>query len=179
MENGMGSYHRFLQGDRNAVEEFLRRYGDPLVRFAGCIVHDYAAAEDIAEDAFAVLIVKRKYFENETALKAYLYKIVRNRSIDFLRKRHRTVPLNEEILPFDEGEALAERRERNRVVYECLQTLPEQYREVLFLGYFEGFSPWELSGILKKSPKQVYNLLARAKASLKEKLMQEGIHEDI
>lgn len=58
--------------------------------------------------------------------------------------------------------------------------LAPQYREVLELTYFEGFTPAECAVILKKSGKQVYNLLARAKTSLKTLLEKEGLdHEDV
>ena len=60
------------------------------------------------------------------------------------------------------------------------KALPEQYREVLQLAYFDGFSPSEISGVMRKTSKQVYNLLARAKTALKELLEKEGItHEDL
>ena len=85
--NGVCSYRRFLQGDVTALEELVREYGDALVRFAYCYVKDSAAAEDIMEDAFATLLVRRRHFSECDNLRAYLYKTVRNRCLDYLRKR--------------------------------------------------------------------------------------------
>ncbi len=71
-------------------------------------------------------------------------------------------------------------RQRKETLYACMQKLPAPYKEVLYLSYFDGFSVKEICHILKKSAKQVYNLLTRARAALKEILIKEGYsHEDI
>ncbi len=172
-DNGVSSYHRFLQGDTKALEEFVALYGDALVRFCYCFVRDLYAAEDIAEDSFAALIAKRKRFADEAHLRGYLFKTARNRCLSQLRKK-KIAPCGE--LP--DGEQLALERERDRTVYACLGRIAPQYRDVLYLVYFEGFKPEELERTLKKSRKQIYNLLARAKAALKEKLIKEGISDE-
>ena len=69
----------------------------------------------------------------------------------------------------------AARQERNAALYRNLQKLPQQYRVVLQLHYIEDFKVEYICEILKKSPKQVYNLLSRARVSLKELLIKEGI----
>jgi len=61
------------------------------------------------------------------------------------------------------------------ILWLAIVCLPEQYRGVLNLAYFDGFSVSEISKIMKRSRKQVYNLLARAKSSLKEILVREGV----
>ena len=77
-------------------------------------------------------------------------------------------------------EADAIKSERDRAVFACLQELPLQYRQVLTLCYFDEFSMDEICAIMSRSKKQVYNLLARAKASLKSLLEKVGItYEDI
>ena len=181
-KNGMEYYRRFLQGDFAALETLVEAYSDALVRFAYCYVKDSAAAEDIMEDAFAALIVKRRRFSTDGNLRAYLYKTVRNKSIDYLRAHKKQISISdvENVLVATDGEENVVRRARNRAVYRCLMQLPPQYEEVLYLTYFEGYSPEEVCKIVKRSKKQVYNLLARAKSSLKELLQKEGIsHEDV
>ena len=71
----------------------------------------------------------------------------------------------------EEGVFTSLRREK---LYVFMQQLPAQYKEVLFLNYFDGFSVDEICHILKKGAKQVYNLLARARSALKEILEKEG-----
>ena len=152
------------------------------MRYAYCYVKDSAIAEDIMEDAFASLLAKRKRFSCGENLRAYLYKITRNKCIDYLRFRKKNLPLGDYesvLVGGDFTEELTERA-RNRTLYRCINELPPQYAEVVYLVYIEGRSIEETCALLKKSKKQVYNLLARAKTSLKELLKKEGIsHEDV
>lgn len=182
-DHGASSYHRFLQGDQKALEELVCAYSDELVRYAFCYVRNAAAAEDIMEDTFAALIVKRKKFTENAPFKAYLFRIARNKSIDYLRSYRRTdVPLSdlENVLKSEHPECEIARRDRNERIYVCMQQLPVQYRGVLHLVYFDGFSIEETRNIMGKSRKQIYNLLTRARANLKVILEKEGIfYEDV
>lgn len=180
MDNGASSYNRFLNGDNKALDELVVLYSDALVGFAMCIVGDVDAAEDIAADTFACLVVKRKKFAEESSFKAYLFKIARNKCIDYLRySARRCQGVDFEQLVGGNAEIDVLKRERDRLIYSALAKLPAQYRDVLHLTYFEGFSANEIRKIMKKSAKQVYNLLSRAKSSLKEILIIEGISNEI
>ena len=179
-DNGASSYHRFLKGDMNALEDLVSIHGDALVRFAYCFLGDRYAAEDVMEDTFAALIVRRKSFTDGAKLKAYLFKIARNKCMDVLRKRKRLTPLHEDVCEalFGDAEEDVFNAERNRKLYRALQNLPKAYRETLDLIYLEGFSVAETAAILHKNRKQIYNLLARSKRSLKEILEKEGLDDE-
>ncbi len=157
------------------LERLIFLYSDALVRYAYCYVHDSMAAEDIVEDAFASLYVKNKRFSSIEQMRAWLYKCVHGKAVDHLR-RQRTVPLEdlENVLSSGDMESVFLTRERNQVIYTALQRLPVQYRQALQLSYFDEFTIPQICKILNKSPKQVYNLLSRAKAALKENLIKEG-----
>ena len=181
-DKGLAQYQRFLSGDESGLTELVRIYSDALIRFSYCYVQDSAAAEDIMEDTIVTLIMKRKRLDSGDKLHGFLYKIARNKSIDYLRRHSKTVPLEdvENVLPSGDLETEHFRRARNETVYVCIQALPEQYREVLQLCYFEGFTLSEAGQILHKTGKQMYNLHTRAKNALKELLIKEGIsHEDL
>ena len=178
-DNGVSSYHRFLKGDMNALEELVSIYGDALVRFAYCFLGDPYAAEDVMEEAFAALIVRRKSFTDGAKFKAYLFKIARNKCMDALRSRKRYTHLSEDACDtlFGDAETDVLNVERNKMLYGALQQLPKTYRETLDLVYLEGFTVAETAAILHKSRKQIYNLLARSKRTLKEILRKEGYYE--
>ena len=181
MKDNGASGHRFLQGNSTGLEELVSSYGDSLVRFAYCFLGDSFTAEDVMEDAFVALIAKRKTFETIAQCKAYLFQIARNRCIDILRARKHTMPLKDDILNVLDSSTPDDEvcfSDRNKVLYRCIQTLPEGYRGVLDLVYFEGFSVAETAKILHKSNKQVYNLLSRAKSQLKQTLITAGIDDE-
>ena len=92
----------------------------------------------------------------------------------------RTEPIPEK-LPDDaeqEAEFTCLRQEQRRTLYAALNTLNEDYRTVLHLQYFEDMSPAETAAVMKKTEKQVYNLTARAKQSLKRALERMGFNYD-
>ena len=180
--NGESSYRRFLDGDKNRIERLVVMHSDELVRYAYCYVKNSAVAEDIMEDAFASLLVKWKRFSERDNLRAYLYKITRNKCLDYLRLHKRQAPLNdyENVLVAKDLFHDVMHEERNRTLYKCIQNLPSQYAEVLYLIYINECIVEEVCELLKKSKKQVYNLLSRAKTALKELLKKEGIsYEDV
>ncbi len=167
---GLVGYRRFLRGDSAALENTVRFYSDALVRFARHYVQDSMTAEDIMEDAFVALILKRKQFSEEEQLRAYLFKTVRNKCISHLRGQKRLKALsdyaNTLVGSSLDNELL--RREKQRAVQDALKKLPKQYQEALLLSYYDDLTVQELCDALGKSQKQVYNLIARAKAALKK-----------
>lgn len=181
-EIGASSYRRFGQEQGFSLDHILIAYADSLVRYAYSLVHDAQAAEDIAAESIAVLLTKRKSFHDEGHLRAYLYKIVNFKSMDYLRQNRHTVPLEDVENVLGGGDPAVDllKKERDMQLYRCMQQLPQQYRQVLQLAYFEAFDVKTICLVLRKREKQVYNLLSRARASLKQLLEKEGItYEDI
>ena len=180
-EIGASSYRRFPQ-EETALEQILIAYGDSLVRFAYSLVHNAAVAEDLAAESIAIYLTKPKFLREESQMRPYLYRIVHNKAMDYLRHYRHLVALEdvENVLGAGDLEQDAILQQRNQTIYRCLQYLPEQYRQVLQLAYFDGFEVKDICRILRKNAKQVYNLLQRAKVALKTLLEKEGIsHEDI
>lgn len=178
---GESSYRPDLK-EPGVLEDIIRTYAQPLIRYAYTLIGSSTAAEDAMEDAIAALCIKTGSFKSQEQLRSWLYKTTRNKAIDHLRRHKKEVPLSdvENVLHTWDAEQDLLVRERNCRLYACMQKLPQQYRDVLQLSYFEGFEVDEICMILHKNTKQVYNLLARAKASLKELLIKEGVsHEDL
>lgn len=165
-----------------SLDTVIRTYSDPLVRYAFCYVGSTAVAEELMEDALTDVLIRDRNFNDEAHFKAYLYKAVRHRCLNYLRFHRKLVPLEdvEAVLSAGDLESDAIKKERDRAVFTCVQELPLQYRQVLTLCYIDGFSVDEICTIMSRSKKQVYNLLSRAKTSLKLLLEKVGItHEDL
>lgn len=181
-EIGASSYRRFLSWDSTVLDQILVSYSDALVRYAYSLVQNAAVAEDVAAESIAILLTRKKVFPDEGHMRAYLYKIVYTKAMDYLRRHRNEVALEdvENVLGSGDPEVGVLINERNATIYRCLQKIPAQYRQVLQLAYFDGFGIQDISMITRKNTKQIYNLLARAKASLKDLLIKEGIsYEDI
>ncbi len=168
---------RLQKGDVLALEELVAVYGDGLTRFAYCYVKDSATAEEMMEDAFAALWLKRGRLSHGQNLRAYLYKTVRNKCLDYLRWHKKRVPLSdyENTLSGSSIEEDILQNQRKQALYKGIQALPKEYGEALYLTYIAGYTVDETGAILKKTKKQVYNLLSRGKVALKKQLEKEGL----
>ncbi|MGN0813636.1 MAG: RNA polymerase sigma factor [Candidatus Coproplasma sp.] len=167
---------RLDSAHRQTLCNLIAEYSDELIRFACCFTHDFSAAEDVAEDAFAELVFRKKHFPCKQAFKAYLYKTARSKCIDRLRENKRNVALDgTAAIKSEDGEEDFFKAAQKKELYDCIASLPTQYGEALCLCYIDGFSVDELCAILKCNKKRVYNLLSRAKAALKPLLIERGI----
>lgn len=184
MDNGAESYRRFLDGDDFGMAALIREYRDGLMLYLNSIVNDLDAAEDCVQDTFIRLAVKKPKFRGGSTFKTWLYTIGRNIAVTYLQraKRHSTVQIDECISLTDETDLEQDylREERKIIVHRAVNLLKPDYAQVLHLTYFEGFSNREAADIMKKSGKQIENLLYHAKRSLRAELEKEGFHyEDL
>lgn len=173
--SGDEAYKRFLDGDQSAFEEIVKEYRYSLTCFVAGIVHDFAAAEDIAADAFARLLIKKGAFGFRSSLKTYLFAIAKNRATDWLRKQKHTAEPTEDLADKTLLEDQLFRDEKRKAVNTCLARLKDDYRQVLYLLFFEEMSYEQAAQVLKKSKKQIDNLAFRGKQALKKELEKEGI----
>lgn len=178
MDNGAGSYRRFLDGDESAFDEIMEELFKKLVFFINRYVHDIHTAEDIAIDAFSDLIVNRNRYNFKVSLKTYVFMLGRSRALDYLKhKKVLTFVELDEAVNLPNGEELEETviaNERRRAVNDAIKRLPEDMREAVHLVYFEDMTYSEAAKVMKKSAKQVDNLLYRAKKELRTILGEDG-----
>lgn len=180
-ENGTikSLYKRFFCGDKEAVAELANEHRNGLILFINGYVRDLDTAEDIASDTFANLLVKRPKVKDASRFKTYLFSMAKNAALSWLRKNKR-VQIGEKTKPFlEDPECVLIREEQRRTVLRAIGGLTEDYRNVLLLRFYEELSVDEISKVMKKSKKQVYNLLQRAKEALKNSLKEEGIAYEI
>ncbi|MBQ8961161.1 MAG: RNA polymerase sigma factor [Ruminococcus sp.] len=177
MDNGASSYRRFLSGDKEGLSEIVRTYSDGLIFYLCSIVRDIHTAEDLTEDVFAVLIAKKPRFSGKSSFKTWLYSIGRNIAYDYIKSSSKGIALDELQEVADETD-LEERyisEESRRLLHRAISRLEPDYSQVLFLMWIEGFDTGEAAHIMKKTKRQIGNLVFRAKAALKKELEKEGI----
>ncbi len=178
MGNGESSYRRFLAGDNDGILEIVYEYQAGLMLYLNSYVQDIHMAEDLAEDTFLELMLKHPKFSGKSSFKTWLFAIGRNITAKHLRKHTKlnVVPLEsqEYLAVEDDIEDNYIKTEKKRMVHQALHKLKLEYRQVLFLNYFEGFSIDEIALIMKKSEKSVKNYLYKAKIALKAELEGSG-----
>lgn len=144
----------------------IDRYAD-LVRRV-CMIHlkNHADTEDIFQTVFLKYVTGTTEFESEGHEKAWFIRVTINACKDLLRSffRSRTVSLDDLLEQPDQVP------EDHREVLEAVLALPDKYRDVVYLHYYEGYTAPEIGTILHKNPNTVYTLLTRARDELRKML---------
>jgi RNA polymerase sigma-70 factor (ECF subfamily) len=178
MDNGASSYRRYLDGDDNGLVDLVRDYKDGLILYLNGITGSLSLAEEYMEDTFFKLSVKKPKFSGKCTFKTWLYTIARNVAIDALRKRSRIsdTPADEYYDISDERNIEQDylQEEQKISLHRAMETLSSDYKQVLYLTFFEELSNTEAAKVMHKSNRQIENLLYRAKLALRSKLEKEG-----
>lgn len=136
-------------GSPGAVEELFRRHWRQTHRAAYLVVHDAAAAEDIAQEAFLAAIAALKRFDRRRPFAPWLHRIAVNRAIDWSRARDARREVGEvaESLAAARagGEETVEVRDE---VLTALASLAAEQRAVLILRYLLEYTPGEIAAML-------------------------------
>ena len=175
-------YMRFLEKrDSDDLRVLLERYNESLTLFLYGFVKDMEDAEDLMLDAFAVAASGTSRFGMKSSFKTWLFAIGRNLAMKQLRKnRIDAVPLNEEVMTETYQHELGFdifKEERYAALYRALEQLSPDYRQALYLIYFEDMDNESAAKVMGRSRKQFYNLTSRGKAALKGILERMGFEK--
>ena len=170
-------YRQYLSGDDEGLNALMKKYGDPLTMYIDGYLHDVHESEELMLDVFAYLFTKKPRIR-DGGFKAYLYKAARNMALRHKSKRKTLFSLDT-LTGEPDGRLLAEEvictKERNRILHFCMGEMNPDYREVLYLTYFEGMSYAQAAEVTGKTVKQITNMVYRGKESLRRLLEREGI----
>jgi RNA polymerase sigma-70 factor (ECF subfamily) len=175
---------RIAGGDALAVGELYDRHAGMLFALALRIVRDRSEAEDVLHDSFVLVGERaRQYVPERGAVGAWLVTLVRNLSIDRMRRRERRGTIARDLLAHDpEARAAAESpdpeaqaagaSERARV-RRALARLPDVQRATLEIAFYEGLTYGEIAEREGVPLGTIKSRAARALAALREALEQE------
>ena len=148
------------------VSRAIEQYSDMVLRLCTVYLKNHADAEDIFQTVFLKYALHATPFENPEHEKAWLIRVTVNACRDLMRSFFRSRTISMEEL---NGWAPDITREK-QLVLEALWSLPKQYRDVIYLHFYEGYTAPEIAGILNRNPNTVYTHLRKGKELLKEAL---------
>lgn len=151
-----------------SVEEILELYSDMVYRLAFARTQNKQDAEDITQEVFLKYIRSKPEFCDEEHRKAWFLKVTVNTAKSLLTsawRRHYA-----QLEDMSEGSCYIE--EKTEVFY-AVQRLPEKYRIVIQLYYYEEMSIKQISEILSKKESTVKSLLKRGRERIRN-IMEEG-----
>jgi RNA polymerase sigma-70 factor (ECF subfamily) len=160
------------QGSSEALHYLYVRYAPAVSRYVRRMTRDDHQAEDITHDVFMKMITAiDKYEPREVPFAAWVLRVARNATIDYLRAC-RSIPCEEIRLHSEDRERIG--RERRRDLEQALDHLPTEQRNVFVLRHIVGLSPVEIASLLGKTESSIHGLHHRGRLSMQSSLRQLG-----
>ena len=152
---------RMRDGDKEAFEAIFDRYYDLLHTFAKQILKDSFAAEDIIQNVFIKVWIRKERINSKLSLRSYLLVATRNELFDYMRLRYNLLrsDINEGLLDVadtdpDAGEYLLH-RERAGFIDAAMRSMPDKRREIFSMRYDRNMTNAEIARALNLSIRTV------------------------
>lgn len=158
-----------MKDTNEQIAAMLDRYGDMILRLAYTYFKNIADAEDVVQDVFLKIVEKMPEFNDETHEKAWIVRttvnLCKNKLKLFWNRNVDSIDDIKEMSSFDKYNEGSE-------VLEAVMGLPEKYRMVIHLYYYEEYTTPEIAQLLNKNETTVRSLLHRAREKLKSVLKE-------
>lgn len=145
------------------INVIVEEYADTITRICYSYGKNYDDTQDIMKNVFLKLMRANPEFDSKEHEKAWIIRVTINECKDFLKnifRRHTSLEEAQEI-PIEEKEDLS-------YIREAVLKLPDKYKSVIYLFYYEGYTAVEIAGILHKKENTVYTWMNRARQMLKD-----------
>ena len=154
---------------RQSLEELIEAYQKSLYAAAFNICRNTDDANDVVQDTFIQYYTTKKQFQDEEHLKAWLLRVAINRAKDisrsFWKKNRLSIEDYADAVPFESREETG--------LFEAVMRLPEKYREVIHLYYYEDLSIKETARILRITEGSVKMRLSRGRSFMRDVFKEE------
>lgn len=151
----------FIKG-KDAFSFAFRQFTDTVYRIALHNTVNFSDAEDVTQEVFIRLLETNKAFRDSEHLKAWLIRVTINLCRDKMRKSSRET-LVENVIFNESSEAKAD-------IIQAVKALPENYRNTIYLHYYEGYTAKEIGKILDAKENTVLSWLSRGREALRKEL---------
>lgn len=149
------------------IEKFVKKYADLVYKVAFTILKNKDNTEDVFQDVFMKLCSGNIKFINEEHEKAWIIRVTKNKCLDFLKRS-----CNKNKSELDENIPKEEPEDNSEVLHEVMK-LPDKYRIIIYLFYYEGYKISEISSLLEINESTLKSRLVKAREILKENLKEE------
>jgi RNA polymerase sigma-70 factor (family 1) len=151
-----------LDKDQTEFSKLYDLWYRKLFLFAKSLVDKDDEARDIVSDSLIKLWSQKKSFSNLTHLQVYLYTVIKNACIDYLRKDKLKAKIENRLVKEEQiSENIIEKKyqeaELVQILYDRINKLPERMQQVFKLTYLDGFSRTEVAQMLNLSKNTIRN----------------------
>ncbi len=172
------------QKQKDKFTEIYNKYNEKIIRAAYKILGNIHDAEDAAQDAWFSIArnIDNIRATDENVLRIYIFKVLKNACYDIIEKKKR-VPVVFNIddffdLPSDDSvEEKVFHNEMHRRVIDCIQRMPEKYRDVISMHYLQDLNCGQIADSLNRPKSTVKSQLQRGKKILKNIIYEVKAHD--
>ena len=147
------------------LKRITEEYGNMVFRLCLIYIKNYTDAEDAYQEVFIKIIEKAPQFNSKEHEKAWLIKVTINHCKNILKKYK-----NKKLITLDENIFISINNKNEQDIIQNVLTLPINYRNVIYLYYYEGYSTKEISNIIKTKEVTIRSWLKRARDELRKLL---------
>ena len=169
--------NKIRSGNTDAFSFLVEKYKDLVYTLAVRMLRDRVEAEEIAQDVFVKVYRSINAFKGNSKFSTWLYKICYNSCVDHLKRKKRMInsdlidEVNEGNLGVEQNALdYLEEMERTDVLKKAILLLPDDYRTVITLFYFNELNLQEISEVTGTNPNLLKIRLHRARKKLYELL---------
>jgi len=154
-------------GSLDSFEALFRNHYKELCNYVYQFYHDKDTAEEIVQDLFYKLWVKKETLIIRTSIRSYLYKSAYNNTMLLLREKNarpmtNAIPENPEMIPVNKPDELLQASELDKLVQSTMSSMPKKVRRIFELSRFEGLKYKEIATRLSISIKTVEANMGKA-----------------
>lgn len=162
-----------ISGDPKALAILVDKYKDIAYNLALSIVKNKEDAKDITQESFLSVLENINRFQNTSKFSTWLYRIVYNQSIGFLKKANRITTVDSSLL-VDTPEKNENQEDKIHNLYKAIKLLEDTDRNLIMLFYLAEKSIKEIAQITGLSIANIKVILHRARKKLFEKMDYES-----
>ncbi len=166
------------KGDRKAFKKIFDQYYHYMTTISYRIVADIHDAEDLTQEAFAELWNRKESLPDDLLVKSYLRKIVVNKSLDFLKKRKKSLwdetPIENTQVEASSNIQQIDYFSMKEIITKTVDNLPNKCRIIFSLSRYEGLSHKEIAQKMEISTKTIENQITIALKRIRKALKVNG-----
>ena len=176
MLNDFIEFKKIKEGDAQAFERIFRHYYTPLYLYAFSITGHKETSEEIIQDIFYTIWKEREKIQIFQSVKSYLYKSVKNRSLQYLEHLHVRETYHENVIKQTglaaeaAPDEIMEYKELEEVLKQTLHRLPERCRHIFYMHRINGKKYKEIAATLSISVKTVEADMTKAYRTLRKEV---------
>ncbi|MEW8972198.1 MAG: sigma-70 family RNA polymerase sigma factor [Mesobacillus sp.] len=165
-----------IENGAEAIDEIMNRYGQEILQLSFSYVKNKQIAEDLTQEIFVKCYKSLHTYSGKSKFRTWLWRIASNHCKDYLKSWYNKNVFTTDYQPLydsiqsDSVEQTVIQDEEDDQLASAVMELPVNYREVIYLFYFEEMSIREISLVTEVKENTIKTRLKRAKELLKERL---------